>query len=169
METGLEGRRALVTGASGGIGSACARAFATEGARVMLHFHRGGERAAALAKELGGAPTFGGDLTDEAQVDALLAATRTAFGGVDVCAAVAGVWPSGDEPIWERSLERWESTLRANLTATFLTARAFLREVAQSGHGNLVLVAPPRDASARRAMPTTRRRSPRSRSACCAA
>jgi 3-oxoacyl-[acyl-carrier protein] reductase len=43
-------------------------------------------------------------------------------------------------PVWELPLERWEATLRANLTATFLTARGFLREVARSGNGSLVLV-----------------------------
>ena len=140
METGLAGKRILVTGASGGIGSACARAFAAEGARVAIHFHRGRERAEELAAELGGAPTISADLTDEIQVDALFAQARDELGGVDVCAAVAGVWPSADEPAWKLPLERWESTLRANLTATFLTARAFLREVARNGHGNLVLV-----------------------------
>jgi 3-oxoacyl-[acyl-carrier protein] reductase len=140
METGLAGKRVVVTGASGGIGSACARAFAAEGARVAIHYHRGRERAEAVAAELGGAPVIGADLTDEAQVDELFAQARDALGGVDVCAAVAGVWPSADEPVWELSLERWEATLRANLTATFLTARAFLREVERNGHGNLVLV-----------------------------
>ena len=57
-----------------------------------------------------------------------------------MCAAVAGVWPTADEPAWQLSLERWEATLRSNLTATFLTARAFLREVERIGHGSLVLV-----------------------------
>ena len=140
METSLAGKRVLVTGASGGIGSACARTFAAEGAHVVVHYHHGRERAEEVAAELGGAPAIGADLTDEAQVDALFAQARDALGGIDVCAAVAGVWPSPDEPAWELSLERWESTLRANLTATFLTARAFLREVERNGHGNLVLV-----------------------------
>jgi 3-oxoacyl-[acyl-carrier protein] reductase len=140
MDTGLAGKRVLVTGASGGIGSACARTFAAEGARVAIHYHRGRERAEDLAAELGGAPVIGADLTDETQVDALFAQAREQLGGVDVCAAVAGVWPSADEPVWELSLERWEGTLRANLTATFLTSRAFLREVERNGHGNLVLV-----------------------------
>src|SRR5204862_2685576 len=61
-------------------------------------------------------------------------------GRVDACAAVAGAWPAADEPVWELSLERWEATVRSNLTATFLTARAFLREVERNGHGSLVLV-----------------------------
>ena len=56
METGLAGKGVLVTGASGGIGAACARAFAAEGARVTVHWHRGEERARAVAAELGGAP-----------------------------------------------------------------------------------------------------------------
>jgi 3-oxoacyl-[acyl-carrier protein] reductase len=140
VDTGLAGKCVLVTGGSGGIGSACVRAFAAEGARVAVHYHRGRERAEAVAAELGGLPAVGADLTDEAQVDRLFAETRAALGQVDVCAAVAGVWPTDDEPVWELSLERWESTLRANLTATFLTARAFLREVERNGHGSLVLV-----------------------------
>jgi 3-oxoacyl-[acyl-carrier protein] reductase len=130
----------LVTGASGGIGSACARAFAAEGARVAVHFHRGRERAEALAAELGGAPVLGADLTREEDADALFAAARDLLGAVDVCAAVAGAWPSEDVPVSRLPLERWEETLRANLTSVFLTARGFLREVERNGHGSLVLV-----------------------------
>jgi 3-oxoacyl-[acyl-carrier protein] reductase len=130
----------LVTGASGGIGSACARAFAAEGARVFVHYHRGRERAEALAAELAGAPVGAADLTVEGEVDRLFDEARAALGSIDVCAAVAGVWPSEDEPVWRMPLDRWERTLRENLTATFLTARGFLREVERNGHGSLVLV-----------------------------
>src|SRR5919197_3078185 len=140
MDTGLAGKRVLVTGASGGIGSACARAFAAEGARVALHYHRGRDRVDALAQELNGAPVLEADLTVEGDADRLVAAAREALGSVDVCAAVAGAWPSEDVPVWHLSLERWRSTLDANLTATFLTARAFLREVERNGGGSLVLV-----------------------------
>jgi 3-oxoacyl-[acyl-carrier protein] reductase len=140
METGLAGKGVVVTGASGGIGSACARAFAAEGARVLVHYHHGRERAEQLAAELDGAAVAGADLTDEAQVASMFTRAREELGQVDVCAAVAGVWPSDDEPVWRLTLERWEATLRANLTATFLTARAFLNEVRRNEHGNLVLV-----------------------------
>jgi 3-oxoacyl-[acyl-carrier protein] reductase len=140
MDTGLAGKRVLVTGASGGIGSACARAFAAEGARLALHYHRRRERAEALAAELPGAVLVGADLTSEEETDRLFEDIRKDLGGLDVCAAVAGVWPSEDVPLWELPLERWEATLRANLTATFLTARGFLRELERSGHGSLVLV-----------------------------
>jgi 3-oxoacyl-[acyl-carrier protein] reductase len=140
VDTGLAGKGVLVTGGAGGIGSACVRAFAAEGARVVVHYRTSRERAEELAAELDGAVAFGADLTDEAQVDELFAHARDALGTIDVCAAVAGVWPRDDEPVWQLPLERWRHTLDANLTATFLTARAFLREVERSGHGNLVLV-----------------------------
>jgi 3-oxoacyl-[acyl-carrier protein] reductase len=132
METGLTGKRVLVTGASGGIGSACARAFMAEGADVVVHYNTGRERAEAV----GGAQLVQADLTREDEVDRLFAES----GPLDVCAAVAGVWPSEDVPVWELPLERWEETMRANLTVTFLTARGFLRQVEQRGHGSLVLV-----------------------------
>jgi 3-oxoacyl-[acyl-carrier protein] reductase len=137
VETGLQGKRVLVTGGSGGIGSACVRAFAAEGARVAVHYHRGRERA----KAAGGEVVVEGDLTVEDDVERIFRETREALGGIDVCAAVAGQWPSEDVPVWELPLERWERTLRANLTATFLTARAFLREVERAGHGSLVMIA----------------------------
>lgn len=140
VDTGLTGKSVVVTGASGGIGAACARLFAAEGANVLVHYHQGAERAAAVAAEIGGARVVQADLTSEADVGRLFATARETFGSVDICAAVAGVWPAEDAPVWELSLERWEQTLRENLTATFLTAREFLREVARTGHGSLVLV-----------------------------
>ena len=139
MQTGLAGRGVLVTGASGGIGAACARAFAAEGARVVVHYHRGEDRARALAAELGGAPVAQADLTVEADAERLFAEARDALGAVEVCAAVAGVYPAADVPVWELGLDRFERTLRENLTATFLTARAFLGGL-ETGPAALVLV-----------------------------
>src|SRR5438552_14514288 len=112
METGLAGKGVLVTGASGGIGAACARAFAAEGARVVLHYFRGRERAEAVAAELGDARAaiLNADLTIEEDVAGLFDGARAALGRVDVCAAVAGVWPSEDVPLWQLTLERWQAT-----------------------------------------------------------
>jgi 3-oxoacyl-[acyl-carrier protein] reductase len=132
METGLRGKRVLVTGASGGIGSACVRAFAAEGAEIVAHYHRGRERA----ESLGDVRLVQADLTREEDAERLFEEA----GPLDVCAAVAGVWPSDDVPVWELPLDRWEQTLRLNLTLTFLTARGFLRSVERTGHGSLVLV-----------------------------
>jgi 3-oxoacyl-[acyl-carrier protein] reductase len=130
VDTGLAGKRVLVTGASGGIGGACVRAFASEGAEVVAHYHRGRERAEALGDVL----LVGADLTREEEVGRLFEEA----GPLDACAAVAGVWPKEDVPVWELSLERWRATLDANLTSTFLTARGFLRQL--EGDGALVLV-----------------------------
>jgi 3-oxoacyl-[acyl-carrier protein] reductase len=133
VETGFRDRRVLVTGGSGGIGGACARLLAAEGADVVVHYHRGRERAEALAAEIG-ARVAGADLTDESQVEQLFAEA----GELDACAAIAGVWPQADEPVWELSLERWRATLDANLTASFLTARGFLTQLGER-EGALVL------------------------------
>jgi 3-oxoacyl-[acyl-carrier protein] reductase len=134
VETGLAGKRVLVTGGSGGIGSACAREFAAEGAHVVVHYNTGRDRAEAVAAEVGG-EVVQADLTVESEVDVLFGRT----GPLDVCAAVAGEWPREDVPVWDLPLERWEATLRANLTASFLTARGFLRNVADA-HPSLVFV-----------------------------
>lgn len=139
MDTGLDGARVLVTGGAGGIGAAVCRAFAAEGARVAVHYHRSREAAEALAAALGGV-ALAADLRWQGEADALVPAAISAFGGLEVCVANAGTWPEEDVPLWNMALERWEETLRSNLTATFLTARAFLRHAAASGRGSLVLV-----------------------------
>ncbi|MCB2224733.1 MAG: SDR family oxidoreductase [Actinobacteria bacterium] len=139
MDTGLEGRAVLVTGGAGGIGAAICRAFAAEGARVAVHFHTSAGPAEALASELGGV-ALGADLRVEEDADGLIPAAAGLLGGLDVCVANAGAYPPADVPLWDLPLERWEQTVAANLTATFLTARAYLRHAAATGSGSLVLV-----------------------------
>ena len=140
MDLGLAGAGVLVTGGAGGIGAACVRAFAGEGARVAVHYRGSRERAEALASEVDGV-ALRADLRDEAQADALVPAAAAALGRLDACVANAGVWPREDVALADLPLERWRETIEANLTATFLTARAYLRHVRAAGSGSLVLVA----------------------------
>lgn len=135
----MAGKLVVVTGASGGIGAACARAFSAEGARVVIHWYRGRERAELLGRELG-ALTVQADLTAPEEVDKLFEEIRRAEGPPDVCIATAGIRAAEDSLLWHVSDERWRTVLEGNLTATFLTARGFLREVEATGHGSLVLI-----------------------------
>lgn len=139
METGLEGKGVLVTGGAGGIGSALVRAFSAEGARVAIHYRSSEDRAQALAAETGG-HLVQGDLTDEADVDRVFAETLDRLGRLDVLVANAGMWPPADEPVWEMSLERWRQTIAIDLDSVFLCCRAFLRHVATTKTGNIVMI-----------------------------
>jgi len=139
MDTGLAGKGVLVTGGGGGIGSAIVRAFAAEGAGVAVHHHTRRAEATAVARDVGGV-ALGADLTVESEADELVRRAVDELGSLDVCVANAGRWPREEVPVWELSLERWERTLAINLTATFLTLRAFLRHVATTRTGSAVLV-----------------------------
>ncbi|MBJ6762734.1 SDR family oxidoreductase [Myxococcaceae bacterium JPH2] len=139
MDTGLSGHGVLVTGGAGGIGSALVRAFAEEGARVAVHHHANVAKAADLAREVGGVAVRA-DLTVEAEVDALVPAAVSGLGRLDVLVCNAGVWPPADEAVWQMSLARWRRTLAENLDSVFLSCRAFLRHVATTGSGNIVII-----------------------------
>lgn len=139
MDTDLAGKGVLVTGGAGGIGSAIVRAFAAEDARPAVHYRSSEANAIALAREVS-TVALRADLTVEAEVDALVPAALDALGRLDVLVANAGYWPPDDVPVWEMSLERWRSTIAADLDSVFLSCRAFLRHVATTGAGNIVIV-----------------------------
>jgi 3-oxoacyl-[acyl-carrier protein] reductase len=115
------------------------RAFAAEGARVAIHHHTSRSAAERLAAEVGGV-ALRADLRRRPEADQLVGEAVAALGGLHVCVANAGVWPSEDQPIWEMSSERWEATIASNLSVTFHTVAAFLRHVRHTGLGNVVLV-----------------------------
>jgi 3-oxoacyl-[acyl-carrier protein] reductase len=139
VDFGLRGAGVLVTGGAGGIGTAVVRAFATEGARVAVHYRTSGGRGVALAQDVAGV-ALAADLRDEREADDLVPRAVDALGRLDVVVANAGVWPREPVPVAEMSLDRWHATLGANVTVTFLTARAALRHFAAQGSGALVLV-----------------------------
>ncbi|MGI8708871.1 MAG: SDR family NAD(P)-dependent oxidoreductase [Actinomycetota bacterium] len=139
MDLGLEGKGVLITGGAGGIGRATTRAFAAEGARCGIHYRTSKDAATRLAAEVSGA-TLAANLTVEAEADALVPDAMAALGRLDVLVANAGVWPSQDEPVWELSYDRWRATIAADLDSVFLSCRSFLRHVASTGKGNIVIV-----------------------------
>ncbi len=107
---------------------------------MAVHYRSSRERAEQLATEVGGT-ALAADLTVESEVDALIPAALKELGRLDVLVANAGKWPSQDVPVWEMDYERWLDTLASNLGSVFLSCRAFLKHVAATGEGNIVIVA----------------------------
>ncbi|HEY9173299.1 MAG TPA: SDR family oxidoreductase [Verrucomicrobiae bacterium] len=142
MNTELAGKVVVVTGASGGIGSAIARAFAQEGAKLVLHYHGNCAAAMKLKRTLEPAESIavGVDLRREEAVKGLFAAALKKFGRVDTLVANAGAWEMRDVPLHEMSLRQWRATLDGVLTSTFLSLREFFRIAAKQQRGNAVLI-----------------------------
>ena len=142
MNSDLKGKVVIVTGAGGGIGSAIARKFAEEGAKVVLHYRNSRASVEQLQQGIS-SETFAiqADLTKEAHVRKLFAQTLKRFGRVDTLIANAGSWETRDVPIHEMSLKQWCYTFDNVLTSTFLTTRDFLKIVAKQKRGNAVLIA----------------------------
>lgn len=132
MESGLEGATVLVTGASGGIGQATARAFAAEGARVGLHCFSRCDAAERLQAELATeCLVVQSDLRDETSVEAMFRTLIDRYGRLDALVANAGIWVADSVPLYAMSLDQWRSTIDTDLTSVFLTCRGFLRHLAE--------------------------------------
>ena len=154
METGLAGKVVVITGAAGGIGSAIAAQFASEGANLVLHYRSSGANAEALQRELTRSASatarslnktaesivLRADLTKEVDVRRMFEKTLKRFGRVDTVIANAGAWESRDIPLRQMSLGQWRHTLDNVLTNTFLTLREFFQIVAKQKRGNALLV-----------------------------
>ena len=142
MNTNLTDKVILITGASGGIGSAIARVFAGEGAKLVLHYHRNLACARKLQRELAAAEPLlvRADLTKESQVKNLFALASRRFGRVDTLVANAGSWETRDVPLYRLRLKQWRGTMDGVLTSTFLCLRAFFRLVEKQTRGNAVLI-----------------------------
>ncbi|MFN3946186.1 MAG: 3-oxoacyl-[acyl-carrier-protein] reductase [Allosphingosinicella sp.] len=134
----LTGMTALVTGASGGIGSAIAAGLAGRGARVALS----GTRAEALEKvagEIGGeAVVLPCNLSDPAAVDALVPQAVEALGKIDILVNNAGV--TRDNLAMRMKDEEWADVIRINLEAAFRLARAALKPMMRARHGRIISI-----------------------------
>jgi 3-oxoacyl-[acyl-carrier protein] reductase len=134
----LTGQTALITGASGGIGGAIARALYDQGAQVAL----AGTRTAALtqlAGELGErAHPLTADLADPEAADRLLRDAEAALGHVDILVNNAGI--TRDTLVLRMKDEDWQAVLDVNLTAAFRLARAALRGMVRRRHGRIICI-----------------------------
>jgi 3-oxoacyl-[acyl-carrier protein] reductase len=133
----LSGKRALVTGASGGIGREIAKALAASGARVALS----GTRVAALEETrdaLGGGdhPILPCNLSDLAAVDQLVPSAEAALGGIDILVNNAGV--TRDNLFMRMKDEEWDQVLAVNLTSAFHLTRAVLRGMMKQRYGRII-------------------------------
>src|SRR3712207_2407834 len=134
----LGGMTALVTGASGGIGSAIAAALAGKGARVALS----GTREEALRRvqgEIGGdSVILPANLSDPAAVDALVPQAVEAMGKLDILINNAGV--TRDNLAMRMKDEEWADVIRINLEAGFRLARAALKPMMRAKHGRIISI-----------------------------
>ncbi|SFK66026.1 3-oxoacyl-[acyl-carrier-protein] reductase [Methylorubrum salsuginis] len=133
----LTGRKALVTGATGGLGGAIARALHAQGAHVALS----GTRKSVLdelAAELGGerVAVVEANLADKEAVEALLPAAESALGGLDILVNNAGI--TRDNLFMRMKDEEWEAVLNVNLTAAFRLSRAALRGMMKRRYGRII-------------------------------
>ena len=135
----LEGRVAVVTGASSGIGEACAVTLAQKSARVVLAARRA-DRLEALVNRIESIGTqalaVATDVTDEAAVDNLFARAAERFGTVDLLINNAGIADS--TPVDEMPLELWNRVIQTNLTSAFLCSRAAFRAMKGKGRGRII-------------------------------
>ncbi len=131
----LTGKTALVTGATGGIGGAVARALHAQGAKLALSGTRK-DVLDALAAELGGAAVLPCNLADKEQVEALVPDAEKALGQLDILVANAGI--TKDNLFVQMRDEDWDTVINVNLTSTFRLARAAVKGMMRRRFGRVI-------------------------------
>ena len=137
MELGLSGRRALVTGASSGLGLGAARALAAEGAEVVL-VARSAEKLAAAAATVPGARTLVADVSETDRVAEMVAAATELLGGIDILVANAGGPPAGN--FASTDLDAYVPALQLNLLSTVAMCKATVPAMCERGWGRVVAI-----------------------------
>jgi 3-oxoacyl-[acyl-carrier protein] reductase len=141
----LDGKRALVTGASRGIGRATAEALAAAGAAVAINYARSAAEAEAVATALraGGAEVevIGADVADAAQVQGMFDHLRTRWDGIDILVNNAAVTHDGF--VMLMAPEAWDEVVAVNLRGAFLCARQALRPMIKRKWGRIINVISP--------------------------
>ncbi|EMD25522.1 3-oxoacyl-ACP reductase [Amycolatopsis azurea] len=132
----FEGRVAVITGGSSGIGLATARRLASEGAKVVIG-DISAEPGKAAADEVGGL-FVQADVTDADQVEALFQTTVDTFGSVDVAFNNAGISPPEDDSILTTGIDAWEKVQKVNLTSVYLCCKAVLPHMQRQGKGSII-------------------------------
>jgi glucose 1-dehydrogenase len=131
----LAGQRALITGASSGIGAAIARSLALAGAKVVINYAGGVERAQQMVQEIetqgGEAIAIQANVGDEIEVNRMFQQMFAQWGSIDILVNNAGL--QRDAALVDMSLADWEQVLRTNLTGQFLCTRAAVREFLRRG------------------------------------
>jgi 3-oxoacyl-[acyl-carrier protein] reductase len=133
----LTGKRALVTGASGGIGQVIAAELKKAGASVALSGTRV-DKLEAVAAEIGGATVLPCNLSDVTEVDRLVPAAEAALGGIDILVNNAGM--TRDNLFMRMKDEEWDEVLAVNLTAAFHLTRAVLRGMMKQRFGHIISI-----------------------------
>ncbi|TDE14368.1 SDR family NAD(P)-dependent oxidoreductase [Jiangella asiatica] len=147
--TSLTGRRALVTGANGGLGSAIATGLARAGAAVAVHSRMpgGGDAIRDAIRDAGGvARTVSGDVTRADDVARLVDDAIGGLGGLDILVNNAGVMAT--TPFLELDETEWRRVIDTNLTGYFLVGQAAARHMAAAGYGAIVNVSSTRQVQA---------------------
>ena len=123
----LDGKVAIITGASTGLGPVMGAMFVREGARVLLAARREELVREAAAAAGSGAIAMRADVTDETDVAAIVRRTVDEFGQVDILCNNAAA-PGTDRWIWEQTLENWNATIAVDVTAAMLCTREVLNQ-----------------------------------------
>jgi 3-oxoacyl-[acyl-carrier protein] reductase len=147
MDLQLNGKTALVTGGSRGLGKAICLSLAAEGAAIAVNYHRNEEQAVQLVGELERvhgveACAVGADVSQEAQVAGLVDRVETEFRPLDILVNNAGICPPC--PVVEMTEECWRRTIETNLTGTFLVSRELVKRLrARNFPGRIVNIVSP--------------------------